>query len=324
VSINQEAMSEPKGTETLAGTTKSASAPAPPASGGDPSTCSPEELLQATLFRMTSGLPRRELNLMVTEADECEASLMKEIEMLEKALKTDDNPLSTEDAAAMDDLLQSSLTPLDRYWTVSSLLGRLRDEWMLPSILVAMDGKKDEDLVLAPRPCPAALQAAKVFKTPHYTQRHETTTTLLAVWKRIVMHRTSLVFKRPVKPEEAPGYTERIVFPMDLSMVRKLIVARQVCSYAELHQYIGLISHNCVKYNGRESDYGRVAREFEAAAEELIRQAVVQQAAVAPHVAAQPAPQVKTATKSSSATTTTTATAATTTKEAIPAAAPGS
>jgi hypothetical protein len=98
------------------------------------------------------------------------------------------------------------------------------------------------------------------------------------------LHRSSGVFKRPVKPEEAPGYSERIVFPMDLSMIRKLIVATQIVSYADLHQYIALISHNCVKYNGRESEYGRVAREFEQAADEIINQAVVahQQAGAAP------------------------------------------
>ena len=54
-----------------------------------------------------------------------------------------------------------------------------------------------------------------------------------------------------VKPEEAPGYAERIIFPMDLSLVRKMIVSRIITSYAEMHQKIRLISHNCVKYNGR-------------------------------------------------------------------------
>jgi hypothetical protein len=61
---------------------------------------------------------------------------------------------------------------------------------------------------------------------------------------------------------------------MDLSLIRKMILARKVQSYADLHQYVGLISHNCVKYYGRETDYGMVAREFEAMADEFIRQAV--------------------------------------------------
>jgi Bromodomain len=78
-----------------------------------------------------------------------------------------------------------------------------------------------------------------------------------------------------VKPEEAPGYTDRIKFPMDLSLIRKMIVTRRyVTSYADLHQYIALISHNCCKYNGKESDYGMVARDFEAMADQIIRMTV--------------------------------------------------
>jgi hypothetical protein len=36
-----------------------------------------------------------------------------------------------------------------------------------------------------------------------------------------------------------------------------------------------LIVHNCVKFNGRESDYGTIAKEFEQAADEAIRLAVL-------------------------------------------------
>jgi Bromodomain len=58
------------------------------------------------------------------------------------------------------------------------------------------------------------------------------------------------VFKRPVRSEDAPGYTERIVFPMELSLIRKRIVANNIQTFADLHGALGLISHNCVKYNG--------------------------------------------------------------------------
>ena len=69
---------------------------------------------------------------------------------------------------------------------------------------------------------------------------------------------------------------------MDLGLIRKMIVARKIVSYADLHMHIGLISHNCVKYNGRETDYGVVARNFESMADAFIRQAVLQQAKVTP------------------------------------------
>lgn len=68
---------------------------------------------------------------------------------------------------------------------------------------------------------------------------------------------------------------------MDLNLIRKKIAARMIKSYAELHQHIGLIAHNCMKYNGRESDYGVVTRDFEANADEFIQQAVASASAVA-------------------------------------------
>jgi hypothetical protein len=98
---------------------------------------------------------------------------------------------------------------------------------------------------------------------------------LLAVWKRIFSHRLAGVFKKAVKDEDAPGYAARIRFPMDLGLVRKKILARQIKSLADFHLCIGLIAHNCLKYNGRETDYGVVAREFEQMADEVVRQAVL-------------------------------------------------
>jgi hypothetical protein len=258
-----------------------------------------EAVFEATLFRLTAGLPRRELDLMVSEADECETALLQDIRVLEQSLEK--VSASTENQAEVDAILQSHYTPLENCWTVSALLGRLQDDWLLPSILVAMDGDAtalSKVMMKLSPPSPPVQALVKLTAggaapgdTNHenllhqqYIQLHKSNAALLAVWKKISLHRSSGVFKRPVKPEEAPGYSERIVFPMDLSMIRKLIVATQIVSYADLHQYIALISHNCVKYNGRESEYGRVAREFEQAADEIINQAVVahQQAGAAP------------------------------------------
>ena len=67
---------------------------------------------------------------------------------------------------------------------------------------------------------------------------------------------------------------------MDLNLIRKKIAARMIKSYAELHQHIGLIAHNCMKYNGRESDYGVVTRDFEANADDFIQQAVASASAM--------------------------------------------
>jgi len=107
-----------------------------------------------------------------------------------------------------------------------------------------------------------------------FFREHATPEKLLVLWKKLSAHRSSLVFRRPVNPKEAPGYSDRIRFPMDLSLVRKLIVSRNIKNYHGILQRVHLIGHNCVKYNGRESDYALVTREFESVATEYIFTAV--------------------------------------------------
>jgi len=141
---------------------------------------------------------------------------------------------------------------------------------------------------------------------PEYAKVQETPAPLLTLFKKISNHRSSGVFRKPVRPEEAPGYAERILFPVDLALVRKMITSRIIVSYADMHKRIGLICHNCLKFNGRcvsneryeqyeryeldwigclntydflltphflstrfnrESDYGIVTRDFEAIAD---------------------------------------------------------
>ena len=53
-----------------------------------------------------------------------------------------------------------------------------------------------------------------------------------------------------------------------------MIVARMIKSFASLHQRIALICHNCVKFNGRESDYSIVTRDFEDMVDDKILDAV--------------------------------------------------
>ncbi len=73
---------------------------------------------------------------------------------------------------------------------------------------------------------------------------------------------------------DAPGYSDRILFPMDLSLVRKMITSQQIQSLEDLHTKIALICHNCVKFNGGASDYGLVAKDFEAFVDDAIIAAV--------------------------------------------------
>ncbi|KAL7575952.1 hypothetical protein ACA910_000747 [Epithemia clementina (nom. ined.)] len=248
---------------------------------------SKEDIVEETLDRLTQGIPKHELRMYVSEANECEEALKRDIELLEKALEEGDKPGSN---PALDEMIESPFTPLDRYWTASALLGRMRGAMAPPSLFYDLNKTNNKANSKAPVPIGAkssqeAQNLLDMMAHPAYT-RTEPTANILGCWKKIFSNRAAIVFKKPVKDEEAPGYSERIQFPMDLSLVRKMIVTRHITSYQQLHSYIGLIAHNCVKYNGRETDYGVVAREFEAMADEIIRQAVIHADNVNPPTAA--------------------------------------
>jgi Bromodomain len=282
-------------------------------------------LLEASLHDMINGLPRTEMKLIIEKAKECEEALEEELKLLQEALeqerkkkrgeKEDNDGRTTEEANAKDAgssavelMLESEVTPPDHYWTVSSLLGRLRHDLTTPlppnsQLRLFRDtpapppSKKHksnmggpvapEDGTVSGRSTPnfAGLLSSsdvsqferlkQIQDHPNYKVEHENPDKLLTVWKKISAHRSSLVFRRPVNPKDAPGYSDRIHFPMDLSLIRKLIVNRTIRSYHDIALRIHLIGHNCVKYNGRESDYALVTREFESYSAEFLMNATL-------------------------------------------------
>ncbi|KAL7470107.1 hypothetical protein ACHAXS_011698 [Conticribra weissflogii] len=197
-----------------------------------------------------------------------------------------------------DAMLATEFAPPDRYFTVSALMGRLRDPLKLPhppnaarvlegsggvaggggrgSGAVANGNGGESEQERKKRRIALEKQQALLLldKNEAYHRKHPDTTALLQLWKRVTSHRTAAVFRKPVNPLEAPGYTDRILFPMDLSLVRKMIVAKMIRSYADFHGRVGLICHNCVKFNGRESDYAIITRDFEAYVDDQVLTAV--------------------------------------------------
>mmetsp|Transcript_2609 Transcript_2609/g.3951 ORF Transcript_2609/g.3951 Transcript_2609/m.3951 type:complete len:335 (-) Transcript_2609:251-1255(-) len=274
-----------------------------------------EKLIDPALYRLTDGLPTKELQMMVSEAKSCETLLEQEIQLLEKALASEDSLLDAE-KSSVDRMINIEFTPPDRFFTISTLLGRLREPLAPPlppnsaiaasrlksqhNILQPPTKKKKTNASVATSNSSAGIpteadsnnsnnvrvnsndkihverlkQLLKLDGNPEYRRRHTDPTKLLAAWKRISSHRTAGVFRRPVRDGEAPGYTERILFPIDLSLIRKMIMSGMIISWADLHQRLSLICHNCVKFNGRESDYGIVTREFESYMEEVLLQLI--------------------------------------------------
>jgi Bromodomain len=207
-----------------------------------------EALIENTLYRYTSGMPRRELDMMVQESIECETLLLQDIDALEKALSGDqDCPKESVKA-----ILESQLTPLDRFWSASALMGRLRNDMQVvpPPNSLALEhttgGTRGPKRIDDER----RLQGLLNDNMKLYSEEMISNQTMLGLWKKISSSKTALVFKKPVRDEEAPGYSDRIKFPIDLSLIRKRIVANDIQTFESFHAAIGLISHNCVKYNG--------------------------------------------------------------------------
>eukprot|EP01083_Nonionella_stella_P084155 232901_1 len=181
-------------------------------------------------------------------------------------------------------IIASELSPLDRHFTVSALLGRLREPFDTPppphsglflarqAALAAAEKKKKSSSSASSNNEIKKKQGLKKYQriinlkaqNAIYTQpMNGDTTSMLALVKRISNHRTATVFRKAVNPHEAPGYADRILFPSDMTLIKKMVLCGYINTFQELHQQIGLICHNCVKFNGRDSDYSMLTREFE-------------------------------------------------------------
>jgi hypothetical protein len=206
------------------------------------------DTLTPTISRLVAGLPMHELHVIVKEAMACEDALEREIETLERELniKSSDSKKSSkeEDAsplsplkepvmnpipllpivyqpnggdvnylASVDDILDTEFTPPDRYFTISALLGRLREPLKLPhppnsrlhAHPLSIKTKKN-DPVSEERKKQLALEKQQALlaldKDVAYHADHPDTTALLALYKKISGHRTSAVFRKPVNPLE--------------------------------------------------------------------------------------------------------------------------
>jgi hypothetical protein len=281
-----------------------------------------KDLMYETIFRLTDGLPAHELELTLEEAIECEKALLKEIEILEADLakstsppvdeNNNDNDKNEGGAAdessvpsrpiipiippeydatlnhssnflpTAEDIMNCELSPLDRYFTVSSLLGRLREPFdtnppphsqlfnARRGVIMASDKKKKSVNNMTPSEQRKTQSIEKYKKmidlqklNEIYTEKQTDITGLLALVKRISNHRTATVFRKAVNPSEAPGYVDRIKFPSDMALLKKFVLCGYIRTFQELHQQAGLIVHNCVKFNGRDSDYSIIAKDFE-------------------------------------------------------------
>lgn len=126
--------------------------------------------------------------------------------------------------SSVDAMLETEFAPPDRYFTISALLGRLRDPLKLPyppnSRLHAATrdntnnkkgGKKAESPEQEAKRKKAALDKQRALlaldKNEIYHREQEDTVALLAAYKKISSHRTAIVFRKAVNPLEGECHT---------------------------------------------------------------------------------------------------------------------
>jgi hypothetical protein len=214
------------------------------------STAVPDSYAQAIgLFLL--GLPPTELRSMLAEVPLCMSTLETECSTLsaeiDRATAAHSSTLlpCKGDQVAYD-LATDPHFPTE-YSTIAALLGRL------PSThLPELNGAQ-----------PFSMAALPPLNLPSLTITTPVSIDfLLLLHKKLCAHNLAAVFKRPVTSREAPGYDQKILFPMDLSLIRKLIMADLVTTLAHFHNVTNLMLFNCIKFNGKESEYGELTRSF--------------------------------------------------------------
>ena len=121
--------------------------------------------------------------------------------------------------SSVDEMLATEFAPPDRYFTVSALLGRLRDPMKLPyppnsrmhnTAAAAANnnnkkGKKN-DTEAEKKKKRLALEKQQALvqldKNEVYHMELPDAAPLLAVYKKVSSHRTAAVFRKPVNPAE--------------------------------------------------------------------------------------------------------------------------
>jgi hypothetical protein len=182
------------------------------------------------------GLPPTELRALLSEFQGAYDTLSGEVSTLQSEIARAEAagsvtllPPAAGAAQAIELSLDTTFPP--EYSTLAAVIGRLP-----ASHIPSLSGPPP-----APQPLslPAGTSSAPV-----------SIDFLLLLHKKLCAHALSLVFKRPVTSREAPGYDQKIMFPMDLSLVRKMIINEMVTTLDEFRRHLNLMLHNCIKFNG--------------------------------------------------------------------------
>ncbi|GMI17021.1 hypothetical protein TrLO_g12151 [Triparma laevis f. longispina] len=200
-------------------------------------------MVQGEITRVLRSLPQSELRSIVDECDAYEKELNSEINTLKQIVSGTPVPPPPQQP------------PLN-YPSLSAVLGRFP-----PSYNLDYDSSPPNAF---PTPTDDVTKGLDQPLTYDY---------LLLLFRKLSAIEWGSIFKKPVTSKDAPGYDERIFFPMDLSLIRKMIVTDIITSLSSLWDALSLMCYNCLKYNGRESDYADFTMNFEREVEGIFGEA---------------------------------------------------
>ncbi|KAJ8704978.1 hypothetical protein PYW08_012298 [Mythimna loreyi] len=89
---------------------------------------------------------------------------------------------------------------------------------------------------------------------------------VMLVYSRLCAHKYASLFLRPISDEEAPGYSQVVKRPMDLTSIRKNIDSGVIRTTAQFQRDILLMLSNALMYNSSEHSVYTMAKEMHSEA----------------------------------------------------------
>ncbi|KAM6055078.1 bromodomain-containing protein 8-like [Theristicus caerulescens] len=87
--------------------------------------------------------------------------------------------------------------------------------------------------------------------------------TFLSIWKMVASHRYSGPFLKAVSEKQAPGYTDVVKRPMDLTSIKRRLSKGHIQSMVQFQRDLMLMFQNAVMYNSFNHHVHRMAMEMQ-------------------------------------------------------------
>lgn len=185
---------------------------------------------------------------------------------------------------SVDSVMDSKTTPLtieicdeykqtDQIVDSSTVKDETADAYSTENNPSALSGKlkrKCPTIATPTIPSPSSpLMSLGMYEMDSLQQQRAWRKSIMLVWKSAASHRYANVFLQPVTDEVAPGYSNIVFNPMDLSLIKKNIENGVINTTAQFQRDILIMFQNALMYNRPEHDVYQMAKEMR---EEILQQ----------------------------------------------------